>query len=72
MSGTEWFLLIVVVIGLPLLIAVIVTLWTLEMARQRNKKNRPQPATPVKRQATRASKAESTTDEHVSRETQSP
>jgi len=40
MSGFEWFLLVVVVIGLPLLIAVVVTLWTLEQARQRHRKNR--------------------------------
>lgn len=71
MTGTEWFLLIVVVIGLPLLVAVVVTLWTLEMARQRNKKNRPQPATPVKRQATRKKPVEVDADDKttVSRET---
>jgi hypothetical protein len=40
-SATEWFLLIVVVILIPLAIAVAVTLWSLEQARQRNKKNRP-------------------------------
>ncbi|CAA9567637.1 MAG: hypothetical protein AVDCRST_MAG70-2181 [uncultured Thermomicrobiales bacterium] len=40
MTGFEWFLLVVVVIGLPLLIAVVVTLWTLEQARQRQRKNR--------------------------------
>jgi hypothetical protein len=70
-TGTEWFLLIVVVIGLPLLVAVVVTLWTLEMARQRNKKNRPQPATPVKRQATRKKPVEVDADDKttVSRET---
>ena len=74
MTGTEWFLLIVVVIGLPLLVAVVVTLWTLEMARQRNKKNRPQPTTPVKRQATRKPVApvESDTSDTVSRETHAP
>jgi hypothetical protein len=53
MSGTEWFLLLVIVIGIPLVIAVAVTVWTLEMARLRNKKNRPQLAVPVKRKATR-------------------
>lgn len=53
MNGTEWFLLIVIVIGVPLAIAVGVTIWTLEMARLRNKKNRKQPVTPVKRNATR-------------------
>ncbi|MDQ3525181.1 MAG: hypothetical protein M3451_09035 [Chloroflexota bacterium] len=41
MSGFEWFLVIVVVILVPLAIAVGVTLWTLEMARQRNRRNRP-------------------------------
>jgi cytochrome c biogenesis protein ResB len=65
-SGSEWFLLIVVVIGIPLLIAVAVTLWTLEMARLRNKKNRHQPPTPVKRKATRETTPK---DEGVSRET---
>jgi hypothetical protein len=34
-------LLIVVVILIPLAIAVAVTLWSLEQARQRNRKNRP-------------------------------
>jgi hypothetical protein len=37
---TEWFLLIVVVILIPLVIAVMVTLWSLEQARLRSKKNR--------------------------------
>ena len=58
MSGFEWFLLIVVVILIPLIIAVAVTLWTLEMARQRNRRNRPDhdpSAGPVKRKATRSS-----------------
>jgi hypothetical protein len=41
MSGFEWFLVIVVVILIPLAIAVVVTLWTLEMARRRNPRNRP-------------------------------
>lgn len=41
MSGFEWFLIIVVVILVPLAIAVGVTIWTLEMARQRNRRNRP-------------------------------
>ena len=69
MTGTEWFLLIVVVIGVPLFTAVIVTIWTLEMARQRNKKNRPQPTKPVKRQAMRTNTPVADHDEHVSRET---
>jgi len=54
LSGTEWFLLIVIVILIPLVIAVAVTLWTLEMARQRNKRNRGDRATGVKRRATRS------------------
>ncbi len=41
MSGFEWFLVIVVVFLIPLAIAVVVTLWTLEMARRRNPRNRP-------------------------------
>ncbi len=40
MSGMEWFLLVVVVILVPLAIAVVVTLWTLEQARKRNPRNR--------------------------------
>lgn len=57
MSGFEWFLLVVVVIAVPLVVAVVVTLWTLEQARQRTRKNRdPEPpgTEPVKRQATRS------------------
>ena len=54
MSGVEWFLLIVVVILVPLAIAIGVTLWTLEMARQRNSRNRPGgKVSGTKRQATR-------------------
>ncbi len=41
MGLTEWFLLIVVVILIPLVIAVTVTLWSLEQVRQRSKKHRP-------------------------------
>ncbi len=40
MSGFEWFLVIVIVILVPLAIAVVVTLWTLEQARKRNPRNR--------------------------------
>jgi cytoskeletal protein RodZ len=56
MTGFEWFLLVVVVIVVPLVVAVAVTLWTLEMARQRKRQNRTavDPAGgPVKRNATR-------------------
>lgn len=41
MGVTEWLLLIVVVILIPLAVAVAVTLWSLEQARQRTKRNRP-------------------------------
>src|SRR5680860_225922 len=40
MGGFEWFLLIVVVILVPLVVAGAVTLWTLEQARKRNRRNR--------------------------------
>ena len=55
MTTFEWFLLIVVVVGVPLVVAVVVTLWTLEQARQRNRKNRPGEkfGGPVKRNAMR-------------------
>jgi flagellar basal body-associated protein FliL len=59
MTGLEWFLLIVVVIGVPLIVAVVVTLWTLEQARQRNRKNRTGgPAEPVKRNAMKVASRE--------------
>jgi uncharacterized membrane protein YgcG len=56
MSGFEWFLLVVVVIAAPLVVAVAITLWTLEQAKRRNRQNREEaPGTePVKRRATRA------------------
>ncbi len=56
MTTFEWFLLIVVVLGVPLVVAVMVTLWTLEQARQRNRKNRTgdDAGGPVKRNATRS------------------
>lgn len=54
MTGFEWFLLIVVVIAVPLIVAVVVTLWTLEQARLRNRKNRGgDRGEPVKRMAVR-------------------
>jgi hypothetical protein len=37
---TEWFLLVMVIV-IPLVIAVVVTAWSLEQARQRTKGNRP-------------------------------
>lgn len=39
MSGTEW-LLVILVILVPLLLAVIVTKWTLDQALKRSRKNR--------------------------------
>jgi hypothetical protein len=38
-SGTEW-LLVILVILVPLLLAVIVTKWTLDQALKRSRKNR--------------------------------
>jgi hypothetical protein len=38
--GTQEYLLLTMVIVVPLIIAVVVTLWTLEQARLRSKKNR--------------------------------
>ena len=43
MSSTE-YLLVALTILIPLVIAVVVTLWTLEQARLRSKKNRKRPA----------------------------
>ena len=56
MSNFEWFLLVGVVIVVPLVVAIVVTLWTLEMARQRKRSNRPGEAAMVgvKRNATKA------------------
>lgn len=55
MSGFEWFLLIVVVILVPLVVAIAITLWTLEQARARKRQNRDVSVDgePVKRRATR-------------------
>jgi hypothetical protein len=41
--GTKEYLLLVMVIVVPLVIATVVTLWTLEQARLRSKKNRRSP-----------------------------
>ena len=43
MSSTE-YVLVALTILIPLVIAVVVTLWTLEQARLRSKKNRKRPA----------------------------
>lgn len=52
MTNFEWFLLIVVVVGVPLVVAVVVTLWTIDQARKRKKQNRPDAEIGVKRKAT--------------------
>ena len=51
MTGFEWFLLIVVVIVVPLTIAVIVTLWTIDQANKRKRANRKDSQIGVKRKA---------------------
>ncbi len=38
--GTQEWILLTLVLVIPLLIAIVVTLWTLEQALKRNKKNR--------------------------------
>jgi hypothetical protein len=53
MSSFEWFLLIVVVIGVPLIVAVVVTIWTIDQARKRKRQNRPDAQIGVKRRAVR-------------------
>lgn len=64
MSGFEWFLVIVVVILIPLAIAVVVTLWTLEQARKRNPRNRPGgKASGTKRLATRSAASSGSSEE---------
>jgi hypothetical protein len=45
--GSKEYLLLAMVILVPLIIAVVVTLWTLEQARLRSKQNRPRPARPT-------------------------
>jgi flagellar basal body-associated protein FliL len=51
MTNFEWFLLIVVVIVVPLIVAVIVTLWTIDQANKRKRANRADPQIGVKRKA---------------------
>jgi hypothetical protein len=46
MSSIE-YILVALTILIPLAIAVVVTLWTLEQARLRSKKNRKRPAQPA-------------------------
>ena len=73
MSNFEWFLLIVVVIGVPLIVAITVTIWTIDQARKRNRRNRPDAAVGVKRRAVRepadGAPASGGTAANVSRET---
>jgi cytoskeletal protein RodZ len=51
MTNFEWFLLIVVVIGVPLIVAAVVTIWTIDHARKRKRQNRSDPQVGVKRKA---------------------
>lgn len=51
MTGFEWFLLIIVVIVVPLTIAVVVTLWTIDQANKRKRANRKDAQIGVKRKA---------------------
>jgi hypothetical protein len=65
MTNFEWFLLIVVVIGVPLVVAVVVTIWTIDQARKRSRQNRPDAAIGVKRKATREPVAPRTQTETI-------
>jgi hypothetical protein len=51
MTNFEWFLLIVVVIVVPLIVAIVVTLWTIDQANKRKRQNRADAQIGVKRQA---------------------
>lgn len=51
MTGFEWFLLIIVVIVVPLTIAVIVTLWSIDQTNKRKRANRKDAQIGVKRKA---------------------
>lgn len=51
MTNFEWFLLIVVVIAVPLIIAAVVTIWTIDQARKRKRQNRPDAQIGIKRKA---------------------
>ncbi|MDQ3694882.1 MAG: hypothetical protein M3464_14840 [Chloroflexota bacterium] len=62
MGLTEYALLIVVVLGIPLAIAGAVTLWSLKQVRYRPKRRGPRPAagdTPTPEEAAKASDAPS-------------
>lgn len=51
MTGFEWFLLIIVVIIVPLIIAGAVTIWTIDQANKRKRANRKDAQIGVKRKA---------------------
>ena len=51
MTNFEWFLLIVVVIVVPLIVAVVITLWTIDQANKRKRANRADAQIGVKRKA---------------------
>lgn len=51
MTGFEWFLLIVVVVAIPLIIAAIVTLWSIDQTNKRKRANRKDAQIGVKRKA---------------------
>lgn len=51
MTTFEWFLLIVIVIVVPLIIAAVVTLWTIDQANKRKRANRNDAQIGVKRKA---------------------
>lgn len=51
MTGFEWFLLIIVVIVVPLIVAGVVTIWTIDQANKRKRANRKDAQIGVKRNA---------------------
>ena len=51
MTGFEWFLLIIVVIVVPLIIAGAVTLWSIDQTNKRKRANRKDAQIGVKRKA---------------------
>ncbi len=51
MTNFEWFLLVVVVVLVPLIVAIVVTLWTIDQANKRKRQNRADAQVGVKRKA---------------------
>lgn len=51
MTNFEWFLLVVVVVLVPLIVAIVVTLWTIDQANKRKRQNRADAQIGVKRKA---------------------